>query len=193
MRWKTSPVIGSSEDFLEQAGERPFQEGKKAWWHSLFYGCAACVGGATGHIGCLVAPLLTLGTNGATAASGHNPALMIGSALAINTVTLGLWYRFRGRFVSKPIKLVTIGFALAGMAVTTGINLREHVHEHHAHNEAARRWYMSQPPESQKQIKETAALLNESVDEYLGSLCITERPEDIEITKKRSEVIPQPK
>jgi len=87
-----------------------------SWVQSLWGGCAFCVGSAAGHIGCLVAPLLSLSANGATAASGHNPMLMIGSALAINSVTLGIWYRVRGRFVSKPIKLATIGFAIAGMA-----------------------------------------------------------------------------
>ena len=175
-RWKISPVVGSDFDFLEQAGERPFEDAKKTWWHSLFYGCAACVGGAAGHAGCLIAPLLTLGANGATAASGHNPALMIGSALAINTVTLGLWYRLRGRFVSKPIKLATIGFAIAGMAITTGINLRQHVHDHGYAQ--AQTWYDAQPPEAQKNIKEIAGAFHMSVPQYLTTfeICSPKRP-----------------
>jgi hypothetical protein len=164
-RWVTAPVEGTAEDFLEQAGERQFSSGKKAWWHSLFYGCAACVGGAAGHAGCLVAPLVTAATSGAIVTAGHSPLLMIGSGLAINTVTLGLWYRFRGRFVSTPIKAATIGFAVAGMIVTTGLNLKTHLQEHSPAQAEA--WFKAQSPEAQKNIKEVATAWHMDVDTYL--------------------------
>jgi hypothetical protein len=102
--------------------------------------------------------------------------LMIGSALAINSVTLGIWYRVRGRFVSKPIKLATIGFAIAGMAITTGINLKQHVHNHSYAQ--AQVWYDAQPPEFQKSIKELAGVWHMSVPQYLTTfeICSPTRP-----------------
>ncbi len=147
-----------------------------SWAQSLWGGCAFCVGSAAGHVGCLVAPLLSLGTNGATAAAGHNPTLMIGTALAVNLVTLGVWYKVRGRFVSNPIKLATIGFALAGMVMTTGVNLKQHVDDHgYAQAQA---WYDAQPPDAQKSIQEIAGAWHMSVPQYLTvfEICAPTRP-----------------
>jgi hypothetical protein len=152
-----------------------------SWVQSMWGGCAFCVGSAAGHIGCLIAPLLSLGANGATAASGHDPMLMIGSALAINSVTLGVWYRVRGRFVSKPIKLATIGFAVAGMAITTGINLKDHAHIHN--REQAEAWFKAQSPDAQENVREIAKAFHMSVDDYLTTfeICSPTKPSNQKI------------
>ena len=162
-----------------------------SWVQSLWGGCAFCVGSAAGHVGCLVAPLITSTTSGITAASGHSPMLMIGSALAINTVTLGTWYRLRGRFVSTPIKAATIGFALAGMIITTGINLKSHEHIHN--REQAEAWFKAQPPDAQKNIREIATAFHMSVDDYLTTfeICSPNRPNFTESANSQPEIRPK--
>jgi len=190
-------TVGQSVEILKarlaasRAGEKRPSNERKAWWHSLFYGCAACVGGAAGHVGCLVAPLITSTTSGITAASGHSPMLMIGSALAINTVTLGAWYRLRGRFVSTPIKAATLGFALAGMVITTSVNMKDHAHMHS--REQAEAWFKAQPPDAQKNVREIAKAFHMSVDDYLTTfeICSPTRPNFTEPTNSQPETRPK--
>lgn len=99
---------------------------------------AAVGGGAggmlAGHAGCLVAPIL-LATAGLTTATAGLSVLAIAFSAAATAGGLYAWKHMRGHRAGNLEKRLVIGGAIAGLAVSTAINLGG-LHQHHPPNHA---------------------------------------------------------
>lgn len=94
---------------------------------------AAVGGGAggllAGHAGCLVAPVL-LATAGITTATAGLSVLAIAFSAAATAGGLYAWKHMRGHQAGKWEKRLVIGGAIAGLAISTAMNLGG-LHQHH--------------------------------------------------------------
>jgi hypothetical protein len=99
---------------------------------------AAVGGGAggllAGHAGCLVAPVL-LATAGITTATAGLSVLAIAFSAAATAGGLYAWKHMRGHLAGKLEKRLVIGGAIAGLAISTAMNLGG-LHQHHHQNNA---------------------------------------------------------
>lgn len=99
---------------------------------------AAVGGGAggmlAGHAGCLVAPVL-LATAGITTATAGLSVLAIAFSAAATAGGLYAWKHMRGHQAGKWEKRLVIGGAIAGLAISTVMNLGG-LHQHHHQNHA---------------------------------------------------------
>ncbi len=98
---------------------------------------AAIGGGAggmlAGHAGCLVAPVL-LATAGITTATAGLSVLAIAFSAAATAGGLYAWRHMRGHQAGKWEKRLVIGGAIAGLAISTAMNLGGlHQHHHQSH------------------------------------------------------------
>ena len=133
--WEQDPIIGTDQNFLEQAGEGATQDQKK-WWHILAKQCTRCVGSGIGggilaHSGCLITQAASVIAPAATAAIiGDNPVVMVASSLLIGSGSMGVWYWRSGQHAAPLQRALTIGGAFAGLIVVSAINLNSHEHHH---------------------------------------------------------------
>lgn len=99
---------------------------------------AAAGGGAggmlAGHAGCLAAPVL-LATAGITTATAGLSVLAIAFSAAATAGGLYAWKHMRGHQAGKWEKRLVIGSAIAGLAISTAMNLGG-LHQHHHRNNA---------------------------------------------------------
>lgn len=162
---------------LQKAMRRNAQiERPTGWVANLWGACAFCVtssgaGVLAGHVGCVVTPILvTLAPAGSTmlGIDPYNPVLMLKIATGVNASVLGAWYALRGRYVSRPIQMATVGFALAGLVVTTAIKTPHMVDMQMAYEQ------LTQGDVNRRvEVIENARLMGQSLDDYLMAFCST--------------------
>lgn len=160
---------------LQSAMRRNADISRPAGWYSSLWGaCAFCVtssgaGILAGHLGCVVTPLLvTLAPAGSSllGADPYNPVLMLKIAAGVNAAVLATWYGLRGRHVSKPIQMATVGFALAGLVATTAIKTPHMVDMQLAYEQ------LTQGDANKRaEVIETANMMGQTLDDYLMTIC----------------------
>ncbi|MBX9849131.1 MAG: hypothetical protein K2X64_07540 [Rhodocyclaceae bacterium] len=144
------------------------------WYSSLWGACAFCVtssgaGILAGHLGCVVTPLLVTLAPASSSMLGvdpYNPVLMLKIAAGVNAAVLAGWYGLRGRHVSRPIQMATVGFALAGLVATTAIKTPHMVDMQLAYEQ------LTQGDANKRaEVIETARMMGQSLDEHLMAYC----------------------
>jgi hypothetical protein len=171
-------VLDASQDNLLKLQNAMRRNAEITRPNGLFSGlwgaCAFCVtssgaGILAGHIGCFVTPILvTLAPAGSTmlGVDPYDPVLMLKIAAGMNAAVLGAWYGLRGRHVSKPIQMATVGFALAGLVVTTAVKTPHMVDMQMAYNQ------LTQGDASRRaDVIDNARVMGQSLDDYLMTIC----------------------
>jgi len=145
-------------------------------YSKLWRGCAFCVtsGGSgllAGHLGCVIAPLATTIAPEASlllTSNPYDPVLMFKIGFVINTAVLGTWYAIRGRHVSRPIQIATVGIALGGLIVTTTLKT-----PHMVDMQAAYEQLTNGDEGRRAELIESARLMGETLDQRLMAICST--------------------
>ncbi len=117
--------------------------------------CSGAAGVATGHAGCLLAPVLAVAGAGGAAGS-----LFLGTSLT--ALGLAVWYALHGRGAPPRERRMVAASALAGAIVMTAFHMAA---DHRAVDEP------HPPPEMRK----NAAALGMSISNYMRSICLPPR------------------
>ncbi len=145
-----------------------------SWLRAMLGTCGYCVGAGAGgllagHAGCLAAPALSTIIPEVAAflsPDPYSPLLMLGLGAGIDALVLGGWYAVRGRFVSKPIKIATVAFAIASLGVTTAIQT-PHMYD----MQQAYASLTHNDPHKRVEVARNAQMIGQSLDEYVMAIC----------------------
>lgn len=182
MRQQQIEVIQATPDLLNEAVDASLEaHQQRSKWsmrmsRALFQTCAFCVtsGGSgllAGHLGCVIAPLATTiapETALLLSPNPYDPVLMFKIGFVINTAVLGTWYAVRGRHVTRPIQMATVGIALGGLVVTTAVKT-----PHMVDMQAAYEQLTNGDEGRRAELIESARLMGQTLDQRLMAICGT--------------------